>query len=89
MLSLIVFGIETKLVVALNVFFFFGLLTSTYRECDLQVVPLIILLFGLNLHIIVDYHENSIRRKFIKHSENLYARETKKKQLKNFYGSFF
>lgn len=35
MLNLIVFGIDTKLVVALNVFFFFGFSKSAYRDVEL------------------------------------------------------
>lgn len=37
MLNLIVLGIETRLVVALNVFFFFGFSKSAYRDVDLQL----------------------------------------------------
>lgn len=37
MLSFIVFGIETKLVVALRVFFFFGFSKSAYLDVDLKI----------------------------------------------------
>lgn len=36
MLSLMVFGMETRLVVVLKAFFFFGFSRSAYREVDLR-----------------------------------------------------